>query len=151
MLAKRIALSFGLAVIFPLLVHYGVRTFSPEPRWEDYQAAPFDFGTATKEERRQHQAEVRRLQEQQRAAEKHFQTVLFFAAVPLGLAAILCGAFLSAQAVGTGLILGGIFSVCDGYISYWDELADALRFISLLVTFGVLLFIGYRKLEKKPT
>jgi hypothetical protein len=48
-------------------------------------------------------------------------------------------------------MFGGIFSVCDGYISYWSELSDALRFISLVVAFLVLIFVGYKKLEKKKT
>jgi hypothetical protein len=36
MLAKKIALGFGLAIIFPMMIHYGVSTFSPEPKFENY-------------------------------------------------------------------------------------------------------------------
>ena len=46
-------------------------------------------------------------------------------------------------------MFGGIFSICDGYFNYWSELADWMRFLSLLSAFIVLLFVGYKKIEKK--
>jgi hypothetical protein len=46
-------------------------------------------------------------------------------------------------------MFGGIFSICDGYFNYWSELADVLKFLSLLIAFILLLFLGYRRLEKK--
>ena len=36
MLAKKFALAFGVAVVFPAMIHYAVSSFSPEPRWSDY-------------------------------------------------------------------------------------------------------------------
>jgi len=36
MLARQIAIGFGIAVIFPLLVYYGVATFYPPPNRADY-------------------------------------------------------------------------------------------------------------------
>jgi hypothetical protein len=63
----------------------------------------------------------------------------------LGLAAILIGAYLSFQAIGTGLILGGILSVSWGYWSYWSYLDDWIRFVSLLAGFAILIFVGIRR------
>jgi hypothetical protein len=80
---------------------------------------------------------------------KRFQQHLFAVAVPLGLVALLIGAFLRLPAMGTGLMFGGIFSICDGYFNYWSELANGLKFVSLLIGFILLLFLGYRRLEKK--
>ena len=88
-------------------------------------------------------------QEERRILEKRFQQHLFAVAVPLGLVALLVGAFLRLPAMGTGLMFGGIFSICDGYFNYWSELADVLKFVSLLIAFILLLFLGYRRLEKK--
>jgi hypothetical protein len=31
-------------------------------------------------------------------------------------------------AIGTGLMFGGIFSVCDGYFNYWSKLSTQLKF-----------------------
>jgi hypothetical protein len=42
----------------------------------------------------------------------------------------------------TGLMFGGIFSVCDGYFNYLSGLSAQLKFFSLLVVFIVLLVVG---------
>jgi len=149
MLAKKIALGIGLAIIFPMMIHYGVSTFFPEPKWSDYNVQGIYDPQATPEQKHQKQVEQQQKQEQRRAATKQFQKHLFFVAIPLGLAAILCGAFMRVQATGTGLMFGGIFSIGNGYFNYWSELADGLRFASLLAAFLVLLFVGYKKIEKK--
>ena len=142
MLAKKFALAFGIAVVFPAMVHYAVSSFSPEPRWSDYHtAALIDQNSA--EYQKQHTA--------YRAAEKAFEQHLFFVAVPLGLITIVVGAFLPIPAIGTGLMFGGIFSVCDGYYNYWSELSSLWKFFSLLAAFIVLLVVGYKKLETKQT
>ncbi len=153
MLAKKIALGFGIAIIFPMMIHYGVSTFVPQPKWEDYRVKNYTlrYSDASPEERKALQAESDRLREERRKHEQHFQKYLFFTAVPVGIAAIIIGALLPIQAVGTGLMFGGIFSVCDGYVNYWSELNDGLRFISLALAFIVLVVIDYKKLEVKKT
>ena len=80
--------------------------------------------------------------------EKIFQKHLFLVAVPVGIGAIIFGAVSPIQAIGTGLMFGGIFTLVDGYCWYWSELQDWMRFLSLLAAFVVLIFIGYRKLAK---
>jgi len=153
MLAKKIALGFGIAIIFPMMLHYGVSTFSPQPKWKDYKVENYyaRHKRALPEEQKKLEAERNQLQEKKETAEKRFQKHLFFVAVPLGIIAIVIGAFISIQAIGTGLMFGGIFSVCDGYFNYWSALADPLKFISMLIAFVVLLFVGYKKLEIKKT
>ena len=149
MLAKKIALGFGIAVVFPMLIHFGVSTFVHSPKWENYQVPGVFDPSASREEKAQRQAEQQKKQEEYRAAEKYFQKHLFAVAVPLGLVALLVGAFLRLPAIGTGLMFGGIFSICDGYFNYWSELADVLKFVSLLIAFALLIFLGYRRLERK--
>ena len=140
MLAKKFALAFGIAVVFPAMLHYGVATFSPEPRWQDYTVSPLIDRNST---------EYQKKEAERRTAEHVFEKHLFAVAVPLGLVAIIIGAFLPIQAIGTGLMFGGIFSVCDGYFNYWSELSAQLKFLSLLAAFIVLIVVGYRKLERK--
>ena len=151
MLAKKFALGFGIAIVFPMMIHYGVSMFSPEPKWGDYRIKNYRerHKKASPEEKKQLEAEKERLEEQREKAEKHFQKYLFVVAVPLGIIAIIIGAFLSVQAIGAGLMFGGVFSVCDGYFNYWSELGDVWKFLSLLCTFIVLIVIGYKKVEKK--
>ena len=75
---------------------------------------------------------------------------IFIIAIPLGLILIALGAFVfQLNSVGLGVMFGGIFTVTEGYVCYWSELPPWLRFLSLLVAFAVLLYIGYRKFPKK--
>jgi len=142
MIAKKFALAFGIAVVFPAMIHCGVSTFSQEPRWQDYHVTPLIDSNS---------AEYQKKDAEYRTAEKVFEKHLFVVAVPLGLITLVVGAFLSVPAIGTGLMFGGIFSVTDGYFNYWSELSAQLKFFSLLAAFIVLLIVGYRKLEKKET
>ncbi|MDD3297091.1 MAG: hypothetical protein PHU64_07035 [Candidatus Omnitrophica bacterium] len=152
MLAKRIALGFGIAIIFPMMVHYGVRTFAPKPKWQDYRVQiNYNYSNLSPEEKAKYDSDKERLNKEYRAKQKEFEKVLFAVAVPLGIAAIIIGSLLPIQAIGTGLMFGGIFNICNGYVNYWSELNDVLRFLSLLLAFIVLLVIGYKKLEKKQT
>ena len=149
MLAKKFALGFGIAVVFPMMIHYGVSTFSPQPKWRDYQVENYfeQHRRAAPEEQKKLEAEKNQLEKQRKDANLRFSKHLFFVAVPLGILAIIIGAFLSIQATGTGLMFGGIFSISDGYFHYWFELPDPLKFGSMLISFIVLLLIGYKKLE----
>jgi hypothetical protein len=150
MLAKKFALGFGIAIILPMLVHYGVSTFSPAPKWQDrYDSYSYQrYDKATPEERAQIDKERKEQDRIWRQKQKTFQSHLFVVAVPVGIASIIIGAILPIQAIGTGLMFGGIFSLSEGYMMYWSELQDWMRFLSLLVAFVVLIFVGYRKLAK---
>ena len=151
MLAKKFALGFGIAVLLPMLVYYGVTTFHPAPKWEDYQVEDYyeRYKDADSEEKATLRKERNELQDKRDTAESIFEKKLFFVAVPVGLFAIIFGSVTSVAAIGTGLMFGGIFTLMEGYITYWDELPDSMRFISLLIAFILLMFIGYRKLSKK--
>ena len=150
MLAKKIALGFGIAVILPMLIHYGVSTFSPAPkeecRYERYSYQRYE--KATPAERAIIEKEDQKREAIWRQKEKVFQRRLFFVTVPAGIACIVLGAALSLQALGTGLMFGGIFCITEGYVCYWSELPDSMRFLSLLAAFIVLVFVGYKKLAK---
>src|SRR5713226_4040912 len=108
MLARQIAIGFGIAVIFPLLVYYGVRTFHPAPNRANYFSAYVPPApTATAQERKDYADKQRQERESYDTAAKAFARVLILVTTPLGVAAILIGAFLPIHAIGTGLIFGG--------------------------------------------
>lgn len=151
MLAKKFALGFGIAIILPMLVHYGVSTFSPQSQRRDYsyQAGYYQrMQKATPEEKAKLEQEREKRDNEFRNNEKRFQRSLFFVAVPVGIVTIILGSLNPIQAIGTGLMFGGIFTLVDGYCWYWSELQDWMRFLSLLVAFVILIFIGYRQLAK---
>lgn len=150
MLAKKFGFGFGIAILLPMLVHYGVSTFSPSPKWEDYYNRNYyQYQNATPEEKKVLQAEDNKRQEKFRQVRKTFERHLFYVATPVGIAAIVIGSTLAVQAIGAGLIFGGIFTLVDGYCWYWSELQDWIRFLSLLVAFVVLVYMGYTRMRDK--
>lgn len=156
MLAKKFALGFGIAVLLPMVVHYGVSTFSPRPKWQNYQIENYyeRHQRATPAEKVNLEKEKSQLAKARREHEKRFQKHLFFVAAPIGIGAIIVGSAIAVQAIGTGLMFGGIFALMNGYIWYWSELQNWMRFSSLLIAFIILIFIGYRKLgfvDKRKT
>ena len=152
MLAKRFGFGFGIAIILPMLVHYGVSTFSPAPKWNEYYSNHYyQYQNATTEEKAKLQAEDDKRQAQYQQKRKVFERNLFFVAAPVGIAAIITGSLFAVQAIGAGLIFGGIFTLVDGYCWYWSELQDWMRFLSLLITFMVLVTMGCLKLQEKKS
>lgn len=149
--AKKFALGFGIAILFPLTVHYGVKTFSPEPRWENYQVEHYHtrYQKAPPEEQVKLEEQQDEMDKKRRQHEKHFQKNLFFVTTPLGIIAIILGSIIAIQAVGSGLMFGGIFCLIDGYVNYWSELPDAMRFGSLLLALATLLIIGFKKFNEQ--
>jgi len=149
MLARQIAIGFGVAIILPLLIYYGVRTFDPPPVWSEIVVSFVPAAQANSEEGK---ATLQKRQEEERvyaARAKAFARVLVIVSTPIGIAAILGGAYLANIAIGTGLIFGGIFAVAHGYFGYWNYAEDWLRFVSLLLGLAVLLFVGYRRMSSR--
>lgn len=151
MLAKKFALGFGIAVLLPMMIHYGVRSFSKPPDWDDYEVENYyeRYQRAAPEEKIRLEGERGRLEKERQTHEKRFQKHLFLVTTPLGIFAIIAGSLIAVQAIGTGLMFGGIFCLLDGYANYWTELADWMRFLSLAGGFVVLVVIGYRKFGLK--
>ncbi len=143
MLARQIAIGFGIAVIFPLLVFYGVSTFYPAPKFIGTDTECM-YRAVTPEQRVECVQKDRAAREVHDAAAKEFSWRLIIVGTPRGVAALLIGAYLTFYAIGTGLILGGIFTVTFGYWGYWQYIEDWARLVSLLVGFVILLFLGYR-------
>ncbi len=158
MLARQIVIGFGIAIIFPLLIHYGVATFHPAPKYQDFNSprptlpsdSSVDERKAYAEKVREHSETQKQLQEAFAQANKQFARILAVVSAPLGITAILVGAYLSFQTIGAGLILGGILSIGWGYWGYWHHLDDWIRFLSLLAGFAVLLFVGIKRGSTQP-
>jgi len=154
---KKVALAFGIAIILPMMLYHGASTIAPTPKRGDYDFSVLpdymtDYMTEKNIEKRdQLKAEAKKRSNERNLILKHHETVVFFVSVPIGILAIILGAYLSAKVIGAGLIFGGIFSICNGYVNYWSKLSDSLRFVSLLVAFIALIYVGYKKIESRTT
>ena len=101
MLARQIAIGFGIAIVFPLLVYYGVASIYTPPKLPAYVVVADAPINPTSEER-QHYVEQRRAEQQEQnrryeayeAASKDFAGHLIYFATPLGICAIFLGAYL---------------------------------------------------------
>jgi hypothetical protein len=151
MLARRIILGFGFAVLLPLLVHYGIEAFHPSiPASEAYvkcgrlqqreKDAVGDEKATLREARERCDADLRT---QERASSRTH----FFVGAPLGIVITLAGSLVATQAIGGGLMLGGIFTFSEGCFYRWADLDPVGRLLVLLVAFGVLLWIGYQRVH----
>lgn len=149
---KKFALAFGIAIILPMMLYNGASTISPKPKRGDYGIEALTEYMMEKDTAKQSQlkAETKTKAAAREQILSRHETTVFFVSVPIGILAIIIGGFLTAKTIGGGLIFGGIFSICDGYAQYWSNLSNGLRFVSLLIAFVVLVFVGYKKIESPP-
>lgn len=148
MFSKATLFGIGIAFILPLLVYYGVSTIHPEPSWSHYQIDYEKYHNASDAEKAKLDKEREKLNATYDQLATEQARLLFYVALPIGIIAILVGYFLKAPGIAPGLIGGGLFSAVLGYCSYWDYLPDIFRFLSLLVVFILLLFLGLKATKK---
>src|SRR5512138_664744 len=132
---QRVIVVVIIAITLPILVHSAVRLMRAIP-------APPKICCPTPESRAEYDNFYAHLQA--------FRRLLFPVAVSIGLIAIVVGAVTRRGAVGKGLIVGGIFTVVDGYQENRSRLPEEAWFASLAVAFIALAFIGYRALKRRP-
>lgn len=66
----------------------------------------------------------------------------------VGLLTFLLGLFaISAKAVSSGFLGGGVLSLIIGTIRYWSGMDDYLRFSILGIALAILILIGYKKIS----
>ncbi|MBC8524936.1 MAG: hypothetical protein H8D27_06215 [Chlorobium phaeobacteroides] len=147
------AIAMGIAVLLPMLVLYGVNTFSPPPEWEDFHSRQLYEAPTPETITPEEKAERLRLQqeasEKMEAARKQYQMRLFFTAVPVGLIAIIAGTFIRIPALAPGMVFGGVFTLIEGYLINWQELSDPIKFVSLLIALIILAVTASRRLASQ--
>jgi hypothetical protein len=158
-LAKQFATGLGISVLLPLTVWYGVALFHPPPDRhiffpDEYSMTPAPAAAPVAPEGSDEKADTARREREERqkrfeAEERLYYRAMFFVAYPVGLTAILVGALLRVQAVGAGLMFGGLGSLAEGCYSYWDKLGDSMRFGSLLLALAVVIIIGWMSFRPK--
>ncbi len=131
----------------PLTVWYGTNVFSPPPNWKEYTRSAERIEERIRDakgerEKERLRDEKDRLDEKKEGEERVYYKHMFWVAYPVGLVAIVLGTFFPVQAVGAGLMFGGLSSLAAGCYSYWDKMTDQLRFGSLVVALGVVVALG---------
>lgn len=81
------------------------------------------------------------------AREKHARHS-FTILVILGLLSIIIGGlFLKKEAVGSGIMGGGVLTIIYASLRYWDSIQDYARLAILGIALVVLIWVGYKKLK----
>jgi ABC-type nitrate/sulfonate/bicarbonate transport system permease component len=139
MLALQLVIGVGIALLFPLLIYSGVAVIKAPPK----PSGRTNLQAETSEEIKQaNREQIARDQEALRSARVKYAKILFTVMAPAGLAAILGGYLIGINAIGIGLLTGGILCMVYGYAGYWAELPRWMRFLSVLAGLLMLLFIG---------
>lgn len=150
-MGKKIVLGFGIAIVFAGLVHYGICTFFPQPKWENYEVenyyqrherASIDEKVAL--EREKNEKEALRKKDMEKWATRYF-----YMGLPIGILVVIVGALIKLPAIGSGLLGGGLLVLIESYGHYWLHMPDAPKFITLCIVFILLIWVGYKKVETK--
>ena len=80
-------------------------------------------------------------------AREKYDNNVFIISVVAGGAALIIGVILGVEAVGSGLMFGGVLTIMVGVIRNWGHLGNIVRFAILGIVLAGLIWIGYKKLK----
>ena len=166
MIVKNWVIGIAIMVFSIFVVVYGMNTFYPSPQFNDF-CNEDNFGKLIDNETScvadggkwfpnpaesldngkiiegYCDLEYYCRQDYEDARESHFR-VVFFIALPLGILIIALGAILfNLEAVGAGLMGGGVGTIIYGIGGYWIYSENWLRFLMSVVALIILIFLAY--------
>jgi len=171
---KKNILSISIAIILVLFIAYGIETFYPSPKRDDFCDEELYTKSAETEEECTELGGRWSVYEEGRPApvrideetpkewcdityycreeymdkrEIYNRDVFFISLVAGLIALIIGGVVLNLESVSTGIMGGGVLTIIYGTIRYWGDMSDVYRFIILGVVLVVLIWMGYKKLK----
>ncbi|NQV91089.1 hypothetical protein HQ489_01305 [Candidatus Woesearchaeota archaeon] len=169
---KKFLLTFAIAIIFVFFIGYGIEVFHDPPEYQDFcpEVYHLDNETACQAAggtwsdgldpgvegiKQPIPAEKRFCSNKldcyigyQELQDKH-DLVVFVVAIIIGILAIVVGVILNKDAISTGILAGGVLLLLYGTIRYWRHADDVLKFILLGIALAVLIWLGYKKFDKR--
>jgi len=167
---KKLIISIAIAIIFALFVGYGIEVFDPSQKMEDFckdnlyeitdeeqclsEGGVWNEGAIPKPvieevEGRGICTPGRECYDAFENSSTRHDMIVFIVGVVLGLAAVITGILLKRDAISTGILSGGVLVILYGTLRYWRHADDTLKFVLLGVTLTVLVWIAYKKLDRK--
>ena len=166
---KKLILTFAIAIIFVFFIGYGTEVFHDTPEYKDFcpevyhldnekaclEAGGEWFDETTEVIKEQIPRKATHCSNKldchlgyQELQDKH-DLVVFVVAIILGVLAIVVGVLLKKDAISTGILAGGVLLLLYGTIRYWRHADDILKFILLGIALAVLIWLGYKKFDKR--
>lgn len=147
MLARKIILGFGLALVIPALIHNAVDiTAGDRPLFIQTEEQMGVRDLPPGDERRELQAQIDDARTEYEADRRRYARLQFFIGVPMALAVGVVGAFVSIPAISGGLLLGSIWAFVDVGLWRWAALPPLLRTLALAIGLAGLLWVAYKRL-----
>jgi len=175
---KQVILGIAIIIILTFFIHVGIRTFYKEPKYEDFcdfdkyerVAKPlltddcsfnqtlYDSANKNCEEGRlnpkygskgcieSYECDTCGV-EYDKVQEKH-SNVVFWISLILGITIFILSISLKAIAVSSGLMGGAVLTMFIGIVQDWRFLTDYARFAILGIALAILIWVGYKKLNK---
>jgi hypothetical protein len=146
-LVLRLVIILGIAVLFPAMTFLGTASVLDRPERPDFAGTyPSDEST---ENRAKFLESLRTMQAEYGKQQKAFARVIFWVAMPLGLAAIGAGLFRRLGDIGIGFLLAGIATLVFAYCGTREHYgADAVSAIVALIGLVLLILIARRRLVR---
>ena len=161
---REFVVGLAITVMLPLVVLYGVISFSPAAGFRDLKEADFLKSheeillqkrpiTKGKAAPKVTPEEEEGFKKEFKAGVKEFNKHLFYVAAPTGILAIAIGLILPIPGIASGMMCSGLLTLVYGYCTYWKDLPIRIRFVSLLGGLILFVIIGWFKLptRRKPT
>ena len=169
---NQVFLGIGIAIILALFVGYGVYSFYPSPKYENYCneslsskiienrgdclkvggkwelfESPSVNGTIESKGNCDSTYSCRK--EYDKASEG-YNRIVFIATLIIGVIAVLVGglALKKVVSISSGVMGGGVLTIIYGTIRYWGNMPDKLRFFVLGIVLGILIWISYKTYKK---
>lgn len=159
-------LALVIAIVLASLVGYLIEVFHDSPEWEDYcgevrgpksvrnieepieivdqETCELEEGAKWRNGYCDYNYQCQ--QDYDDARDKH-SLIVFLVSVPFGLIALFAGVVLGLPSVSSGLMLGGVFLIFYGTARHWSNFSDIVRVVILAIALGILIWLGYKKLE----
>src|SRR6266404_5740028 len=117
--AKQLAVWLGIATLLPLVAWFGTAAFTPRSDDDEFNRVQARLNERLSSATTQPDKEALRTEIDEGAkkhadAEHRFEHRMFWVGLPIGLLALVIGTFVSVQAVGAGLMFGGIGTLAAG-------------------------------------
>ena len=164
---RGIILGITIFVLTLFVTTYGTDMFYSKPLYKDFcknamKMQPVDEITCLNEGGKWQIYDVPKIEDERGYCEMDFtcrkdyestsekySLNIFLIALPLGILIVLAGAyFFSLDAVGVGLMAGGVGTILRGVSSFWRYSADWLRFLFSLIGLVIVIYFSYRFGEK---
>ena len=171
---KDVILGIAIIILTIFVAYYGINTLFPKPDYNAYCTADRyniyvnnsaectaadgrwnpNYGTAPVKDTPDGYRDLTwKCNQEYNDADRERSRKVFFIALPLGIIIVAVGAFFfGLEAVGAGLMGGGVGTLLYGSGAYWPYTQNWLRFVLSLVGLAILIWFAYfwnRKMHEK--